>query len=201
MASPTKKRNYRLIATIMITLVVSVWCTSLYFSEKVSSLNKTVDVLKAEKEELKFSSSASIQLLDLPAQGESVNEAMAKGCDSKGKPYEDIEYNYRLTSYEHKLLATVFENNALSPEGISILPIFKDLQSAEKIAISVAATKLVRMDYLEKSTVNPVDRSEVELYRYLITNKGIDYFIENEALWQSTSKKIIDGEPLAHHQQ
>lgn len=94
---------------------------------------------------------------------------------------------YKLGDVEHRLLATVLESYTSSPEGVSTWNAFNEFKGIDKGVLSLAAIKLERTGYLDKSIMND---GQYEYYAFSITADGIDYLLENEDLLHKANNKI-----------
>lgn len=101
-----------------------------------------------------------------------------------------IGNTYNLGNIEHKLLATILESYTNFPDGVSAWSTFNDFKGIEKGVLSLAAIKLERMGYLDKSISND---DQHEFYTFSITADGIDYLLENEELLHNANKKIASN--------
>lgn len=104
---------------------------------------------------------------------------ISQDLEVQKKARRKIGYDYKLGDVEHRLLAKVLESYASSPEGVSAWNAFSDLKGVEQGILSLAAIKLERMGYLDKSIS---DDGQYEYYAFSITANGIDYLLENEEL-------------------
>lgn len=103
------------------------------------------------------------------------------------KTRRKIGYNYQLGDVEHRLLAKVLESYASSPDGVSAWNTFGELEGVEQGILSLAAIKLERMGFLDKSISND---GQYEFYAFSITADGIDYLLENEDLLHKANLNI-----------
>ncbi len=104
---------------------------------------------------------------------------ISQDLEVQKKARRKIGYDYKLGDVEHRLLAKVLESYASSPDGVSAWNAFSDLKGVEQGILSLAAIKLERMGYLDKSIS---DDGQYEYYAFSITANGIDYLLENEEL-------------------
>lgn len=94
---------------------------------------------------------------------------------------------YKLGDVEHKVLATILESYTSSPEGVSTWSVFNEFKGIEKGVLSLAAIKLERTGFIDKSISND---GQHEYYALSITADGIDYLLENEDLLHKANTKI-----------
>ena len=106
-----------------------------------------------------------------------------------------IGYDYKIGDVEHRLLAKVLESYASSPDGVSVWNTFKELKGIEQGILSLAAIKLERIGFLDKSIAIDHDYNNSEYYAFSITADGIDYILQNEDLLHKANKR---KEPPAH---
>lgn len=94
---------------------------------------------------------------------------------------------YTLGDVEHKLLAVILESYTSSPEGVSTWNAFNVFKGVDKGVLSLAAIKLERAGYLDKSIMSD---GQYEYYAFSITADGIDYLLDNEDLLHKANGKI-----------
>ncbi len=112
---------------------------------------------------------------------------VSQDLDIQKKSRRKIGYDYKLGDVEHRLLAKVLESYASSPDGVSVWNTFSELKGVEQGILSLAAIKLERIGYLDKTIV---DDGQYEFYAFSITADGIDYLLENEELLHKANEKV-----------
>lgn len=105
------------------------------------------------------------------------------------KARRKVGYNYKLGNVEHRLLAKVLENYASCPDGVSVWSTFNDLKGVGSRILSLAAIKLERVGFLDKSIAIDHEYNGSEYYAFSITADGIDYLLENEELLHQANEK------------
>ncbi len=120
---------------------------------------------------------------------------LSSELDVTKKPRRKIGYDYKIGDVEHRLLAKVLESYASSPDGVSVWNTFKELKGIEQGILSLAAIKLERIGFLDKSIAIDHDYNNSEYYAFSITADGIDYILQNEDLLHKANKR---KEPPAH---
>lgn len=106
------------------------------------------------------------------------------------KPRRKAGYNYKIGDVEHRLLAKVLENYSRSPDGVSVWSTFDELKDIDKGKLSLAAIKLERVGFLDKSIAVDENYNGSEYYAFSISADGIDYLLENEELFTKTKVKV-----------
>lgn len=109
---------------------------------------------------------------------------------TQGKPRKKGVYDYKLGDVEHRLLSRVLEGYASSPDGVAVWGAFNDLKGIERGVLSLAAIKLERTGFLDKSIAVDESFNGEEYYVFSITADGIDYLLENEKLFTGAVKKV-----------
>lgn len=112
---------------------------------------------------------------------------ISPNLDIEKKARKTPSSSYKLGDVEHKLLATVLEGYTSSPEGISTWSVFNEFKNVQKGILSLAAIKLERAGYLDKSIIE--DGQHVS-YAFSVTADGIDYLLENEDLLHKANNRI-----------
>ena len=112
---------------------------------------------------------------------------ISEDLEIQKKSRRKMGYNYKLGDVEHRLLAKVLESYASSPDGVSAWTTFGELKDVEQGVLSLAAIKLERMAFLDKSIS---DDGQYDFYAFSITADGIDYLLENEDLLHKANENI-----------
>ncbi|MFJ5359375.1 MULTISPECIES: TIR domain-containing protein [Pectobacterium] len=115
---------------------------------------------------------------------------LSQDLNIQTKSRKKAGYNYKLGDIEHHLLAKVLESYASSPDGVSVWSTFDDIKIVEKGILSLAAIKLERVGFLDKSIAIDHEYNNIEYYTFSITADGIDYLLENEDILQKISEKV-----------
>lgn len=115
---------------------------------------------------------------------------LSQDLNIQTKPRRKLGYNYKLGDIEHRLLAKVLESYASSPDGVSVWSTFNNLKGVEQGVLSLAAIKLERVGFLDRSIAIDHNYNDSEYYAFSITADGIDYLLENEDLLHKANKKV-----------
>ena len=110
---------------------------------------------------------------------------LSQDLDIQKKVRRKVENNYKLGNVEHRVLARVLESHATSPDGISVWHVLNDIKGVEKGMLSLAAIKLERVGFLDRSIAIDHEYNQGEYYSFSITADGIDYLLENEDLFKT----------------
>jgi len=84
-------------------------------------------------------------------------------------------------------LSKVLESYTCSPNGISAWYTFNNINGIDPAVLSLAAIKLERRGYLDKTISND---GQEEFYAFSITSDGIDYLLENESFLNNSNQKM-----------
>lgn len=122
---------------------------------------------------------------------------LSQDLEIQTNPRRKTGYNYRLGDVEHRLLARVLESYASSPDGVSVWRTFDDLKDVEQGMLSLAAIKLERLGFVDKSIAVDHEYNNSEYYAFSITADGIDYLLENEDLLCKANGRVGSPSPNA----
>jgi hypothetical protein len=111
---------------------------------------------------------------------------VSQDLDIQKKSRRKIGYNYKIGDVEHRLLAKVLERYSYAPDGVEVASAFREISGVEDGVLSLAAIKLERLGYLDRSIS---DNGHYDYFTFSITADGIDYLLENEELLHQANSR------------
>ena len=84
------------------------------------------------------------------------------------------------------MLAKVLERYSYAPDGVEVVSAFREISGVEDGVLSLAAIKLERLGYLDRSIS---DNGQYDYFTFSITADGIDYLLENEELLHQANSR------------